>query len=157
MHCGGEAPVQPGIQDSMPSDERETPGSDEQSEDEASTDIAGATQPRDPETGKFLPKDERPAGRATGEPDSTSSVAEARTEPATDTETTAPAPPVESTVAVAERGQTTVPRPHSAAARPVFVTNPGGYARPPTVYLPSLPWLRLAARPPQHRTVSRPS
>jgi len=36
----------------------------------------------------------------------------------------------------------------------VFVTNPNGYPRPSTVFLPTLPWLRLHSRPPAHETVS---
>jgi len=36
----------------------------------------------------------------------------------------------------------------------VFVTNPDGYPRPSTVFLPTLPWLRLPSRPPAHETVS---
>jgi hypothetical protein len=36
----------------------------------------------------------------------------------------------------------------------VFVTNPDGYPRPSTVFLPTLPWLRLPSRPLAHETVS---
>lgn len=39
---------------------------------------------------------------------------------------------------------------------PVFRTNPVGYPRSSTVYLPALPWLRLPVRPPDYPTVSLP-
>ncbi|MDS0261320.1 hypothetical protein NDI56_18120 [Haloarcula sp. S1CR25-12] len=118
----------------MTSDESDPP-------DESADGEQSRGQPRDPETGRFLAKDERPeAGTdpsesATSEDDSTAdspaaaeASAQSRARPRTTT--TAAAPP-----------------------RTVFVPNPSGYPRPSALYLPALPWLRLPSRPPTHRTV----
>ena len=160
MYCGGKVPAPAGTPDSMPSDERETPGSDEQADVDESADDEAAGQPRDPETGKFLPSDERPAGDSSAESESESSrddvTHNAESTSPTDTGDTRESPkepPDESH----ERGLTALRGPSDppASLGTVFVTHPEGYPRPRTMFLPTLPWLRLPARPPAHETVSR--
>lgn len=129
----------------MPSDESETsPGSDDRTEPEESGSDAAAEQPRDPETGKFLPKSERQSTEVPSEAESPSASGESS--PAPEGE-----PGADSSVGGSRTGRQ---RPETTT--PTFVTNPDGYPRPPTVYLPALPWLRTPVRPPAHETVMRP-
>jgi len=232
----------------MTSDDTDTPrGNDEDAEESVSNEGA-TTPPRDPETGQFLPKDERPdavldspetaategeqsegetsqtAGAeseaptkeretesepmveeqpepgSTDEPDEHESEstdkeretaaeappAESDVAPSTDVsaaetpeakpDTESPtvepnsAPPTETTAAEHKRPQTAgtgraiatpaAGGPGAGSAgettpRTAFVTNPNGYRRPPSTYLPTHPWLRLPSRPPEYETISR--
>ena len=231
----------------MTSDDTDTPRGNGDDDEESASDEARNTPPRDPDTGQFLPKDERPddtsdspetesteaahpegpTDRSTqtveGEPAPTAetratesepmveeepepeptdeahehesesmdekreteaetppvaSDAEPSTEvsapetPDTDSPTAEPAgePSTETAAADSKRAQaagaeqtTATPSARGANARPpgettpkiVFTTNPNGYARPPTAYLPTHPWLRLPSRAPEFETVSR--
>jgi hypothetical protein len=183
-------------EDSMTSDDSDTAdGADEDTASEASSDRGTAGgQPRDPETGKFLPKDERPGAEpdepeaSDSEPPSESAESEPReaesqsasTESAAPVEADAPEPkppansahpsePQPDTGSARPTGESPTPHRTDAATwhrtprgstestvqapRTVFVPNPNGYPRPPAVYLPALPWLRVPSRPPAHETV----
>jgi len=195
----------------MTSDDTNTAGESEEG-DKAPDDAKRDVPPRDPETGKFLPRNERPdaptsddgptdgaerepnADKRDPEPMSEESDSEPTAdEDASESSTGAGAPNTElpatpdgegdagDETAVTEqpsdetseesqpeptapeRGAAPTP-PHSGgreAESPsdqelgaVFLTNPNGYPRPATTFLPSHPWLRLPSRLPAHETVS---
>lgn len=138
------------------------------------TDDDGEDPPRDPDTGKFLPKDERQRD------DTESGVAEGDEMVSDDTESAASMDEIET-----ERtGSSTPPgRPSNemprdgdppgvpgsrvslsgpvaasatAAGSSVFVHDPRGYPRSHAAYLPALPWLRVPVKPPSYPTVVVP-
>jgi len=158
MYAGTEIPVPRGA--SMTPDDNETRA---ETEHEATGSSSGPV--RDPETGKFLPKDDggddepataddtdesrtTPDERADAEPDEPRSVGPER---AADEQ---PAPPTSGSEWRSDRPD----QPLAAPPRQtVFVPNPDGYPRPPTMYLPVVPWLRLPSHPPAHDTVTLPT
>ena len=148
----------------MTSDESDTPGG-------ANGD--GGGQPRDPDTGKFLPKNERPTDGPEFAPNVDDETAPAGSEPfdgenGTDAPArNRPASMPETTGESHTAGRSPAPDPSATPtartgdtpevpARSRFVPDPGGYLRSSTAYLPALPWLRVPAKPPAYPTVVVP-